>query len=339
MKILYTGPLGKWTTTEARRKAFIELGHEIFLVDSSPLHAATNLLGKIQGRLLTGPTVKWYNNQLLGKARETLPDMIWVDKGVCVWPRTLETMKKETGASLVHYNSDFIQYQKWEYRHYFRSIGLYDVHITTNAIDIPVLENMGARKVVRAEFGYDPEYNRPTELSDEDKLTYGHDMVFIGHWEPATEELLVACARKGLSVNLWGYGWKHARNKHLLNNNRRIEPLYGEAYIKTLAAAKICLCFLSKWNRNQSAGRTFEIPAIGGFLLAERTPDHFSYFDEGKEAEFFAGPAELIEKAQYYLKHEERRLAIARASHDRCLRSAYTHKDRVRQILEMCNLA
>src|SRR6266542_6306175 len=95
-------------------------------------------------------------------------------------------------------------------------------------------------------------------------------------------------------------------------------------HMLTLAAARVSLCFLSKINRNECCGRTFEIPAIGGFLLAERTPEQTSYFAPEKEAVFFDSEQELVEKARHFVGHDFEREAIARAGHDRCRRSPYT---------------
>jgi spore maturation protein CgeB len=142
--------------------------------------------------------------------------------------------------------------------------------------------------------------------------------------------MVIALRQAGISVKVWGPGWKRAKG---LDDRYVIGPIFGEEYGKALAAAEICLCFLSKWNKNRSASRTFEIPAVGGFMLAERTADHLSYFQEGKEADFFSSPAELVEKARYYLRHEDERVAIARAGHERCLRSGYSHQDRMQEIL------
>src|SRR5262249_3111506 len=103
--------------------------------------------------------------------------------------------------------------------------------------------------------------------------------------------------------------------------------------VKAVAASKIGVGLFSQLNRNQSTGRSYEIPAIGQFFLGLRSADHLALYDDGREAVFFRTPDELVEKAKYYLAHDEDRKAIARAGHLRCINGSHTHRDRVEQIL------
>jgi spore maturation protein CgeB len=330
-RILYTGRLNAWTTTEARVRALAELGHTVVPLDALPhLRRGPRLLAKAQLHLLAGPNIAAYNRALREAAARERPDLVWVDSGMFVQPKTLRRIREGTGAFLLHYHSDDIEHGRRWYRLYRAGLAFYDLHVTTNEHNIPLLCEMGAPKVVRGEFGYDPALHRPVKLAEADQARYGSDLTFIGHWEPTTEAFILALREAGFRVQVWGGGWYQARDRRL----RATTAIYGEEYVKALAAAKICLCFLSKWNRNLSAGRTFEIPAIGRFLLAERTKDHKGYYIEGQEAEFFEGQDELLTNARVYMANAERREEIARAGHARCLASGYSHKDRVQQILE-----
>ncbi len=128
----------------------------------------------------------------------------------------------------------------------------------------------------------------------------------------------------GLPVAVYGYGWRNARHRARLKDTVRFKMLSDEEYVSALKAATIGLCFVSEWNGNETAGRSFEIPACGTFLLAMRTPQHLECYKEGEEAEFFGDTRELVEKARYYLEHADRRAEIARRGHARCTGSDYS---------------
>ncbi|MCP3965754.1 MAG: glycosyltransferase family 1 protein [Lentisphaerae bacterium] len=83
--------------------------------------------------------------------------------------------------------------------------------------------------------------------------------------------------------------------------------------------------------RDQYTRRTFEIPACGAFLLAERTPVMQQLYEEGKEAEYFETPEEFVEKCKYYLKHENKRRQISKAGMIKALTAGYDVNSRMRQ--------
>lgn len=328
MRILYTGPFRRGSVTESRRKGLLELGHEVIGLDQTLyFDRGPSVLRKIQTHSLIGPGISAYNRDLLRLAGECRPELIYIDVGSYLWPRTVEALRG-CGAKLVHYTSDYLGFRGYFYRHFFPAVALYDTHVISQALCRPILEHHGARRIVMTHFGYDPEIHAPRGNAPVSKES---DAVFIGHWEPSTEANIAALRGAGIRVEVHGSGWQQARN---LTDRRDIKPIPLTEYSRAIAASKLGLCFLSKWNHNTSAGRTFEIPAIGTFLLAERTDDHAGYFKEGVEAEFFGGPEELIAKARRYLSDDAAREAVAAAGRRRCLSSGYSQRERMKEVLD-----
>ena len=75
----------------------------------------------------------------------------------------------------------------------------------------------------------------------------------------------------------------------------------------------------------------------GGFLLSNYQPELAEYFEDGKELALYASPQELLDKAAYYLTHEEERRQIAAAGL-RKVRELFSYEVRVKRMLELVNL-
>ncbi|HEY2012274.1 MAG TPA: glycosyltransferase, partial [Bryobacteraceae bacterium] len=132
-------------------------------------------------------------------------------------------------------------------------------------------------------------------------------VVFVGHWEAHTERYVRALRTAGLDVRVWGHNWRWAADPGL----RRVVPLPHAEYVSTIARSGCALCVLSRANRNESTGRSFEIPAIGALMLAERTPEHTYLYGDDEGAILFSNEDELVSKARYYLGRPGERHRIA----------------------------
>ena len=80
--------------------------------------------------------------------------------------------------------------------------------------------------------------------------------------------------------------------------------------------------------------RALDIMGAGGFLLSNYQPELAEYFEDGKELALFGSAQEMMEKAAYYLAHEEERRQIAAAGL-RKVRELFSYEVRVGQMLEM----
>lgn len=90
-------------------------------------------------------------------------------------------------------------------------------------------------------------------------------------------------------------------------------------------------------NGHQIKARNFEVPAAGAMLLAEYAPGLERYYEDGKQAVFFRTVEELIDKAFYYMLHDEERNQIAWAGMERTL-TEHAYANRFAALFERVEL-
>jgi spore maturation protein CgeB len=299
-----------------------------------PFMTAPRSLRALEWRLCNGPYVRRMNHRFYKRSEELRPDIVWVEMGKIVYARTLSRIKERFGCLLVNtYSDDFLDLRKRS-RHYFASIPSYDLIFTPRDVSFNEYRQRGARVVDKFWKGYDPDMLFPDKLSGDEMKTYGTDVMFAGHYEPSRTEPFLSIAEAIPRFKIWGQGWKecHASFPSGVLQYRRAMK---EEYRKAICGAKIAVQFLTRWNRDTQTSRSFEIPACGTMMLAERSDDHEACFEEDKEAVFFSTTQELVDKAKFYLKNDSLRQYIARGGYKRSLKSGYANSARTRQMLRV----
>jgi len=196
---------------------------------------------------------------------------------------------------------------------------------------MPDVRRAGGRGVVFIRFGYKPAVHFPEQPRNDDEAQRFHsDVVFVGNPDPTRVPHLEAVSRlPGVSLALFGNTW--SRYGSLSRYARG--PAVGRAYRLALGGARIALCIVRHANRDQHVMRTFEIPACGAFMLAERTEEHLELFADEREAAYFGSTEELADKVRFYLAHDELRRRIAQEGYTRVTTGRHTYRDRLAEIV------
>lgn len=335
--MLYIGSSGESGNGLDKRRALESLGVRLASFDTRPyLWQGPRPLRALAHRANWGPSVSALNRDLLRLA-EGLSDIthVWVDKGTWLWPGTLAALRDRFGAVLVHYSNDSLFHANRS-RHLRAAIPLYAFLFTTKSFELEDYRRLGARRVEAVFDAVREDRFVPCAVSAQQRERYAADISFIGRCEPHYARCLRAAAGCGGDLRIWGPRWpRYARLHGWARPHVRGGGVWFDDYPVALSAAKIGLGLLSKRFPETTTTRSFEIPACGTFLLAERTDEHRSLYEEGKEAEFFASPQELVDKLRYYLAHDEERERIAAAGRERFLASGHTRRDRYRAMLEI----
>jgi spore maturation protein CgeB len=334
LSILYVGP--KDATCLQRAEALRSLGHRVHHVRSGiprPSDPSYPLL-RVAHRIKRHPDLYFANSRLLRVARRRRFDLVWIDKGLAIRPRTLDRLRALLPhARLVAYSPDDMSNPGNQSRRYLDSVGRYDVHVTTKSYNVPELEALGARHVIFVDNAYDPAIHRPMELSEAERRRFAADVGFVGTFELDRAEWAHRLAEAGIPVTVRGPGWSRFKKTHPLLRVHD-EYLNAEDYPRAVSATRINLAFLCKANRDRQTQRSAEIPACRAFMLAERTDEHARLYREGQEAEFFGSFDELVAKCRHYLAHEDERRNIAIAGYRRCVLGGYSNAARLARVLE-----
>lgn len=264
-------------------------------------------------------------------------DIIWIDKGVTINKSTLIHIKKRLpNSKIVSFSPDNMALRHNQSQNYLDCVPYYDFTFTTKSYILEELRDLGAKNVQFIRKTYSEDFHFPRELTILEKEQLGGDVGFIGTWEEERCKSILHLAKNGIRVKVFGdVKWNDFKE---YSSNLTILPgIFSENYPKALKAFKISLCFLRKMNFDQQTARTMEIPACGGFMMAERTEEHLALFKEGKEAEFFDSNEELLAKCKFYLnpENEYKRQEIANAGLYRCLNSGYSNKETIKSMLEI----
>jgi len=191
---------------------------------------------------------------------------------------------------------------------------------------IPVFYQMGAKSVSRLAFGFDPNVHFPFRSSPP---TYSTDIAYFGSWGPFQEAWLNQISN--MKIKIYGTGWKHTKKespiRYSIEENRGI----GKNMSLAINGANLIINFVRAEHGCFHSMKTFEIPACGGFMVTNWTEEQAEFFDDDVHCVYFRSKEELLDKLDYYLKHETQRKKIASAG---LLAAAnHTYINRAKQIL------
>jgi spore maturation protein CgeB len=334
MRFLYIGELWEGSTCLERMLVLEQLGFDIVPFDTTPfLTAGTRIERSLAHRANIGRGILRLNVKLILLARDVHFDAVWIDKGVWIYPETVNVLRTRSEQRIaVHYTPD-AQILEVHSRHFLQSIPIYDLVVTTKPFEIESYRAHHADDLLLVLQGYGRQF-APRVPAEGELSCFSSDVSFIGHCQSHYSARMKAVHRETKSIRIWGPRWpRYARFHAWARPLVRGDGIWGDRYPAALSCAKIALGLLSKRIPETTTTRTFEIPATGVFMLAERTPDHLALFDEGKEAQFFADDDELRDKIRFYLRHDAARIQIATAGRERCLKSGYSVEHQLRRVV------
>lgn len=359
-RVLFIGYTKRGQTSGMRAASLARLGMEVRSVDAGSIWSAASYLQRVtEQQRGKGRAIDAFNATVRNAIGEWKPDVIWAEKQEHLDPQILADARAR-GIRSIHYNPDPYFTLAWKQTPAASAgLRLYDMVVVTKAYELERYRAHGVRMVTYSPLGFDILHHSPPRETP----PLEQDVAFVGGWEPRREELLSAAWKTTPRIAVWGYGWRIAQRTRLdplralrlgrLTPGKRLYwgaprpslrglirqgesasgEIYAERYVHAVAASRIALGLLREVCPDQHTTRTFEIPAMGGFLLADRSDEHLEFFTEGKEAEYFSGVDELVDKIGFYSRHDAMRARIAARGRERALSSGYSYDERLRAVL------
>ncbi|MGE0878001.1 MAG: glycosyltransferase [Acidimicrobiia bacterium] len=285
--------------------------------------------------------LRLYRRDIVRRARALQPELTIVVAGFFVDRATVDRVREVSGGPVVCVLTDSPFNPRVQARFMLEALTSYDIVFSTKRRILDELRSHGCRRVEHLEFAYEPALHFPEPPStDDEHARFDCDIAFIGSYEPARARSLLRLreAHPEWKVKAFGGGWSSHRDLESLGLSIGGHAV-GRDYRLAASGARIALSHPRWDNADTTSMRTFELPAIGAFLLAEYSDDQAAILRPGVEAAYFRDDDDLIAQAERYLGDDVERSAIARAGRRAIVETGNRYHDRLDQIVGAVNAA
>jgi spore maturation protein CgeB len=275
--------------------------------------------------------IRKINRLFIEKVKEVKPAVVWVFKGMELRPSSLEQVKK-MGIKLVNYNPDnpFIFTGKGSGNNYVTAaIGLYDLHFTYNLSIEQILQKEYGANTAFLPFGFEISDTLYQTCAKQEELVKA---CFLGNPDKQRAAFIMALAAQGITLDVYGNHW----NRFVKHPNiNMLQPVYGDELWQVLRRYRVQLNLMRIHNENSHNMRSFEVPGIGGIMIAPRTTEHEMFFEDGKEIFLFDDISSCAAKIRQVLSLPADEANVIR-QHARMasLQRGYRYSDRAQFALE-----
>jgi spore maturation protein CgeB len=269
------------------------------------------------------------NREFRAMVRDFRPELIWVFKGMEIFPSSLR-WAKEQGIKLVNYNPDnpFIFSGKGSGNRYvIQSLPLYDLHLTYNLEVQKRLEQEYPVKTALLPFGFDLDPRLFEECAQQEEVLR---LCFLGNPDEQRAAFIEGLAAAGIPIDVYGNNWSDfVRNPAV----GVFPPVYQPEFWRVLRRYRVQLNLMRIHNEDSHNMRSFEIPGVGGVMLAPATTEHRMFFQNNEEVFLFSGLSDAIDQAEALLRMGPQRVTeVRRRARQRSISDGYTYRDRARAV-------
>jgi spore maturation protein CgeB len=321
MKILLVGNPGGTNVADSLLFAARQLGHQVSLVPATDAFRTSDLRRRISWHILghKPPRLSAFSQRVLSDAEAFRPDVV-IATGLA--PIAAEALKELSGIRRAVFLTDDPWNRNFSAKWFFDALTHYDTVFTPRKANIEDLTAHGCKDVRYLPFGYDPRHFH----SDPQPKTV--DAFFAGAADDERVAFLAPLLKGEFKVELAGDFW----SKQPITRDYDAGHFDPGELRRGTARARVNICMVRAANRDGHVMRSLEIPAVGGAMLVQDTPEHRDLF--GDDVLYFDTPAELESQLRLLLADSTLRERLALAVHQRILNGKHTYRDRLESLLE-----
>lgn len=330
MRILIAGSSGGTHVGASFERSAREMGHEVRLLDVAEAYRGPRLLRALAWRMGRQPLgLTRYAQSVLRTAEEWRPDAL-VSAGAA--PITAAVLKRlDPGIRKAVYLTD----DPWNTAHrapwFLAALPVYDKVYTTKTALREDLGKAGCRSVEYLPFAYDPAHFHAIETQAADERgRYASEVLFYGGADTERILFIKSLINQSVPVTLYGGYWD--RDPVTRAHWRGLAD--PGTLRKAVAASEINLCLVRRSNRDGHSMRTFEIPALGGYMIVEDTAEHRAIFgEEGRYVHYFKGITDAAALIRRMMDQPAERKRMAADCRRLITGGQHTYTDRLRTLL------
>jgi spore maturation protein CgeB len=331
--ILFLGP--NTGTSRHRIGALRRLGHEVTIIEPHSFLPSSWLVERWLWEVGSNAFQKRVSKEVLGAIGSSTFDLGLVDGGRLIGPSLVRDLKRACG-TVVNYNIDdpFGKRDRNNWALFRRTVPFYDLLVVMRDCNIQEATKRGAQKVLKVFMSADEIAHAPRELTEDDRLRWSTDVIFVGTWMPERGPFLARLIELGVPLAIFGNRWQKAREWPVLRSVWRGPALSrDDDYAKAIQCSKVALGLLSKGNRDLSTTRTFEIPHLSGVFCGERTTEHQQLYKENDEAVYWNTPEECADVCKELLHNRSLRERLGPRARSRCIANQTLNEKVMSQIV------
>jgi len=289
----------------------------------------TIFIDKVLNKILYENNEKLINNKLFLEIEEYKPDVLFISKGVNIYPETLDKFKRK-GIIIANWNPDDFFNKLNSSKYLLDSLNIYVYVFSARKHLFDEYKDKGIRNPHYVEWYYIPWlHSRTTSI-----IPIKNIITFIGTYSKRRESILKTI-EKDIPIEIWGSGWNFSSLKKNKNINIKNQFLPQSDFPNIISSSLINLNILTLENRDHTNLKIFEITASNGLLLTESIDASISIL--GKNAFYFDAnvPKSLNESIDNIFSNNNDNSKIKDAGYKNITTNNHSIFDRVEQIINI----